>query len=1397
MTDLFYQLLKKHQKYKGSETINTHRGFAPTTGSWLLKNYAENSSKRDWLYKALVFLQESGVQYAIVENIDYLSDNALTRVRVDLDVNLTTDDPSAFEPHLAAFIDCLYDILYEYTEVKPEADLAGMVVLLEKPRCTARDKGGFKHGAKLTLPYLVSTHTDMLKLRLLLLQQAHAWMPASWHGDTPVLDTDIIDPCVYKGNGWLMYGSQKQNQIHGGYRATRVWHRKAEVCPVADCDWTPLEMQRLLNIFCDHETDDDVHVLNWTKTPPEVQQHTSKRKTRPAACSESRRRISAPVLSILTEILANLGDSSSLLTHESTEADTYSYRVNRNGIAAPCANKLEHANNSGILQLTTLFGRPVIRYNCFSTKCGAGRDPVVIESPDLAKCWAEAEALECCKRAKTDNETDRCDDVPQDGDDVSDMPEEEEWYGDDVPDIPDMPDEEEWYGDCPDIPDMPEEEEPGWYGGDIPDMPEEEEPGWYGGDIPDMPADTPEPKTAIVDKNPPRSAEGFMGTLVGIANKFISCAIAMNGGKSYAAIQLAKVNSDWTIWFITARQSHAYALLQTVIAAGLDCAMYLKKDWIEKIHSRIKIVQYQSLYSKLERCPSPHMVVMDETKALADAIQCVPTNQGHLMNNWMLLKSIIATAQKVLYLDADMTHDGAAYALQDILYRHHRRATLERLMDDAEALQAFAAQGGEQQKILRREYPVSKFDMQRKVKMARGTQQWKLLVQDLTSGKRVLVVCGSVKEATVLSKRVAEFVTGDLGIGLYTSETPNKADLQNLTECWNRFQIIIISSTITIGLDYQPVLHRIYVMPHIMSFTAQQAWQGTGRCRTCFTGEIIVRWDGNDAQLRQLKRKEIDAKVTRQLQFYIERKGLVETRVANEKCTMCFTLEREVVQGQVNTVCGDLLTLMAHAKVERSYCHSESEWMTYFLYIARRKGMSISSLEKDNVEDDEEVAAEAEEALQAESVYRADNFDNMRVDHMPMYSVAELVGAEAALERFSPAELEAARAAETAESLRIQCLPPLERAERAQAFRKDNPALDALLTREEVREKAKSLNAILKFDKTGHGQAKDVFMQQQRESHGKFDEYELKLLCTKLLMTKMFPGTEITLQFVKQFERHRLAVTNQVRLMQDDGVVSVASSADFLNRVHISDRVDTMQHKHLILQEAERLVRLLGFTGLRDFTTAVPSSCITVGRVAEQMHVLHLLGISTAKVKPAGIAKANKKKQPKATTLISRALSAAVGLTLRSKRASGSKRRKSQEAETQYLLAVTGPVQDIMDKPSELVAEHWYRRKYKKEPPHLDGLYEGDVELTDELKTLMKKRQEEEEEDRRRLAALEARAAADELEAAANKPQYNSEAVVIQPIPWPVYTEQTRAEERMRSLELWNRICAARGSETV
>jgi hypothetical protein len=66
--------------------------------------------------------------------------------------------------------------------------------------------------------------------------------------------------------------------------------------------------------------------------------------------------------------------------------------------------------------------------------------------------------------------------------------------------------------------------------------------------------------------------------------------------------------------------------------------------------------------------------------------------------------------------------------------------------------------------------------------------------------------------------------------------------------------------------------------------------------------------------------------------------------------------------------------------------------MSYFLYIAERKGIPISDLELErNVhedgEEDEAIVAEAKAALQAEGEHRADAFDKMSLEGLPMYSV--------------------------------------------------------------------------------------------------------------------------------------------------------------------------------------------------------------------------------------------------------------------------------------------------------------------------------------------------------------------------------------------------------------------------
>ena len=88
-------------------------------------------------------------------------------------------------------------------------------------------------------------------------------------------ETDIIDPCVYKSNGWLLYGSRKANQINGGY----VLQGVANGDGIEDeHDLSYLDLLQLQSIF--HFDVDDVSTLQWQEGKKPVLLST-KRKRQP------------------------------------------------------------------------------------------------------------------------------------------------------------------------------------------------------------------------------------------------------------------------------------------------------------------------------------------------------------------------------------------------------------------------------------------------------------------------------------------------------------------------------------------------------------------------------------------------------------------------------------------------------------------------------------------------------------------------------------------------------------------------------------------------------------------------------------------------------------------------------------------------------------------------------------------------------------------------------------------------------------------------------------------------------------------------------------------------------------------------------------------------------------
>jgi hypothetical protein len=256
------QLETKLLKYKvtasGDSMTRTHQAFDHFTGKYNLSHYSrpEGRAVRQVFFNMLRDASRSNVPYCITEDISDLPADFRTCYRIDLDLNLNTSEPTALNVHVQQLIDTLYDILYEYTNVSTEDGT--MMVLLQKPQPTLKQnlKQGatvYKHGAKLCLPRLTATHTEMRQLRTLLYQRFEQWGDSDWLQGTDIFKSQIIDDSVYKSNGWCIYGSHKLEQTAGAYQPVKAWKNKHVLEAYADLGLTLIETQHLLSIYPDPE----------------------------------------------------------------------------------------------------------------------------------------------------------------------------------------------------------------------------------------------------------------------------------------------------------------------------------------------------------------------------------------------------------------------------------------------------------------------------------------------------------------------------------------------------------------------------------------------------------------------------------------------------------------------------------------------------------------------------------------------------------------------------------------------------------------------------------------------------------------------------------------------------------------------------------------------------------------------------------------------------------------------------------------------------------------------------------------------------------------------------------------------------------------------------------------
>eukprot|EP00953_Heterococcus_sp_UTEX-ZZ885_P004236 2788-Heterococcus_DN1.PRE.1 len=813
----------------------------------------------------------------------------------------------------------------------------------------------------------------------------------------------------------------------------------------------------------------------------------------------------------------------------------------------------------------------------------------------------------------------------------------------------------------------------------------------------------------------------------------------MNSGKTFRTLELLLgLHLGDSTLFITPRRAQAYTTHQRCLIKGLHFTLYLDCDTRDgKLKVKHLVLEYESLWRLDLGNMYFKVVILDEMRSLCRTMQCIGTNRNNLMKNWNILQQLTARAEKVLFLDADMLHDGVAY--ETIKFLHAQAEPLEN-------------ERGVRMPILFREYEAPA--MQRGIMLATNNQIWKMIEQDLCTilpseeandwpaeeevdaeedavdteasrgNTRIMIVCGSVKEANAVKTLLSKLID-PAKIALYTGEASEemREEVRDLEKTWLKYRVIIFTSMLTAGADFNGCMYRAYILPHRGTTTPQEAHQQLGRARKLANTEFVVRWDSTEP-IRIVTRREIDRVVEEEKAKIVERDGLVERTIEGEQVKLLFTLEARYVGGNMKHTCSGMASLFAYANAEQRYTMGDAEWMALFMYIARRKKYitQFCTLQLDAVED-AQLKLMAKEATAAEVIRREVQFDQIDMSRVPLYSVRELTKAREQVQAMGAEQLAAAEvmlvessvpyvSIQTRANMRDSELSALAEKEleldadsREQMIEAmQDPDQNKLLTYQELELRAVRLRNVLRFERTRNGVKKDMFMQREQQKTGQdFGEHELKLLCSKARMMMLFPTVDIThtLAFTKKYLRNYHTLRNHLRLRDDLGNVDIASAVDFLKQAHASDTPGIDYHPHMVTEPALKMARALGFTSAFDFKTKIALSAITQEAVQPYLQQLRTLKVFTCK------------SDAKLKTQVSAALAGAIGVRLSSLIRLG--KRSRERGEVYHRLEVAPSIKEFLDIPNELSSEHWYKAAYGEPAPHLNQYKAGSDSSLEEL----------------------------------------------------------------------------------
>jgi hypothetical protein len=464
--------------------------------------------------------------------------------------------------------------------------------------------------------------------------------------------------------------------------------------------------------------------------------------------------------------------------------------------------------------------------------------------------------------------------------------------------------------------------------------------------------------------------------LLYIIRKWISVEAGMMMGKTEQTMKLVKqyVQRGMRVLFITQRISMASAIFQRLLMEGLTVLKDGDTVPLFKVYNDSKgpistdhlICEYESIHRLTGHYD---LVVMDEFRSLIETIQGA-TNGLKTLLHWEKLKSLTLQSEKNLFLCADMSFDGAAEDVLQMLIKHEASLKCAALKKEARSIMPlFKEQQARQDALVLEAFRLETTlpEVHRIVSKVQKMKRCNIITDEigaiskaaalLQEGKRIAICCGSIKEATMYAAFLSEVIPKEK-IGLYTSLSDNKKDVKELEKCWNVFQCIIFTSTITTGADYngkgKDPIHSVFLFPSTNACTPRDMCQMAGRLRKISSGNIYVAVPlGNAYQACS------SADISNAFKAELQRlEGCTVTLgkvLQDTSSELRYTLTPAVLERSYTETPHDLLIIGAYSAAEKSFCRTIKSWMSVYLYLSAKKGYSLQNCDDSDSDEQEKM----------------------------------------------------------------------------------------------------------------------------------------------------------------------------------------------------------------------------------------------------------------------------------------------------------------------------------------------------------------------------------------------------------------------------------------------------------